>query len=265
MRRSRVGPCFGLALFVAAGMIVFSGCGGVTMKNYPSAELQYRQAFQEYQKENYLKAIDGFQKVIYNFSGASMVDSAQYFLAMSYYHQEEYYMAAAEFERLITTYPGSPFIDDGQYMAGVCYFKASPGHYGLDQEELGRAIEALTDFVTDNPESELVGDATAAIRDANERLAHKRYANGRMYFRLGYYEAAEIYFQTVIDEHTDTEWAARALYYLGEIKYKLKEYTEAKSALDNFLVVYPDHEYTEKAKKLLAKVDRKIAEATENN
>jgi len=251
-------------LLVAAALAVW-GCGGITMKNYPTAELQYRSALEEYQREHYLKAIDGFQKVIYNFSGASMVDSAQYYLAMAYYQQDDYYLAAAEFERLVGTYPGSAFVDDSKYMAGLCYYKAAPGHFGLDQEELYRAIDALTDFVTDNPESELADDATATIRAAHERLAHKRYSSGRMYFRLGYYEAAEIYFQTVIDEYTDTEWAARALYYMGEIQFKQEDYTEARNTLDNFLIIYPGHEYVEKAKEMLAKIDKRIAETSENN
>jgi outer membrane protein assembly factor BamD len=252
----------GLAL---AAISVIVGCGGITMKNYPTAELQYRNALKEYQKEHYLKAIDGFQKVIYNFSGASMVDSAQYYLAMAYYQQKDYYLAAAEFERLVGTYPGSPFVDDGKYMAGLCYFKASPDHYGLDQDELYRAIDALTDFVTDNPESDLVDDAEATIRAADNRLAHKRYSSGRMYFRLGYYKAAEIYFQTVIDDFTDTEWGARALYYMGELRYKQGSYDAARSTLDNFLVVYPEHDYVPKAIKMLAEIEKKIAETAKNN
>jgi outer membrane protein assembly factor BamD len=258
----------GSQLIIVVGLIgvwLLAGCGGVTMKNYATAELQYRNAKTEFQKKHYLKAIDGFQKVIYNFGGSSVVDSAQYYLAMSYYEQKDFYMAAAEFERLATTYPGSPFVDDAQYMAGLCYFKSAPKSYGLDQDELQKALEALNDFVTDNPESELADDARATIAQANERLAHKRYANGRMYYRLGYYDAAEIYFQHVIDEHTNTKWAARALFYTGEIKVKQKKFSEARDIINNFLVVYPKHEYHDKAVKLLTKIDEKIAETAEKN
>lgn len=252
-------------LLSIAIMILLAGCGGITMKTYGTAEEQYREAYREYQKESYLKAIDGFQKVIYNFSGSSMVDSAQYFLAMAYYQQNDYFMAAAEFERLINNYPGSQFFDDGQYMAGYCYYKSSPGNYGLDQDELKRAIRTLEDFVVDNPESELNEDARATIREANDRLAQKRYENGRMYFRISRYDAAAIYFQSVIDEHTDTEWAARALYYMGEIDYKQNQFPEAKSKLDNFLIVYPDHKFSGKARKMLAKIDKNLAKSTEDN
>jgi outer membrane protein assembly factor BamD len=239
-------------------LLIAAGCGGMKMKTYPTAEEQYREAHKEFQKKHYLKAIDGFQKVIYNFSGSSMVDSAQYFLAMSYYQQEDYFLAASEFERLVNTYPGSPFVDDGQYMAGLCYYKSSPGNYGLDQDDLVRAIRILEDFVTDNPESELVVDARASIEEAYERLAKKRYENARMYFKLGYLDAAEIYFQAVIDEHTNSEWAARALYYKGEIKYKQKWFQEAKLMFDNFLIVYSDHKLAGKAKKMLAKCDKEL-------
>ena len=251
-----------LVVLMVTGLL--AGCGGITMKTYPTAEEQYRQAYKEYEKENFVKAIDGFQKVIYNFSGASMVDSAQYYLAQSYFRQDDYYMAAAEFERLVNTYPGSPFIDDGQYMAGFCYYKASPDHYGLDQGELERAIEVLGDFVTDNPESQLIDSAKAAMQAAHERLAHKRYASGHMYFRLGYYDAAEIYFQSVLDDYTDTEWAAKSLFYLGEARYKQKRYAEAKNSFDSFLTVFPNHKLAGKAKELLAKIDKKLAESTEN-
>lgn len=249
---------------IAALILLLAGCGGVTMKNYPTADEQYREAYKEYHRKHYLKAIDGFQKVIYDFSGAPMVDSAQYFLAMSYYLQNDYYSAAAEFERLANYYPGSPFADDGQYMAGLCYYKSSPHNYGLDQDELTRAIQILKDFVTDHPESELAADARIAIQEANERLAKKRYENGRMYFRLGYYESADIYFQTVIDEHTSSEWAARSLYYQGEIDYKQKRYREAKSTFDSYLAVYPDHEYSRKAKDILAKIDKYLDETKED-
>jgi outer membrane protein assembly factor BamD len=246
-------------------LFLLAGCGGVTMKTFPTAEEQYQEAQREYQGKHYLKAIDGFQKVIYNFGGAGLVDSAQFYLAMAYYEQKDYFVAASEFERLATTYPGSPFVDDAKYMAGVCYYKSSPRNPGLDQEELTRAIGILEEFIIDNPESQLADDARATIKDADDRLAKKIYDNGRMYFRLGYYESADIYFQRVIDDHTGSQWAARALYYQGELRYRQKQYDEARSKFDNFLTVYPDHELAGKAKKMLVKTEDNIADVSPKN
>jgi len=257
----------GFLTISAAVLIValIAGCSGVTMKNYPTAEEQYQQSLKEFQKKHYIKAIDGFQKVVYNFSGASMVDSAQYYIAMSQFKQREYYLAAAEFERLVNTYPGSSFVDEAQYMSGLCYFKSAPGNYGLDQTELTKAIGTLEDFITDYPESDAAPEARATIDLARDRLARKHYESGRMYYRLGYYKSASIYFQTVIDDYTDTEWAARSFYYMAEIELKEKHYQDAQTKFNHFLVVYGDHEYAKKAKDKLAEIDKHLATIDEGN
>ena len=126
-----------------------------------------------------------------------------------------------------------------------------------------KAIRIMEDFITDFPESDVVDDARATIKDARERLARKRYESGRTYYKFGDYKAANIYFQAVIDENTNSDWAARALYYQSEIEYKDENYKVAKTKLDNFLVIYPDHDFSKKARKILAKIDSKFDESTQ--
>ena len=72
-------------------------------------------------------------------------------------------------------------------------------------------------------------------------------------------------FQSVIDEHTDSEWAASALYYLGEIDYKQENYEEARAKFKNFLIVYPHHELSGRAAKMLAKLDKNLVGTTKEN
>ncbi len=234
------------------------------MKNYGTAEEQFSKSMEEFQKKHYIKAIDGFQKVVYNYSGAAMVDSAQYYMAMAYYQDKEYFLAAAEFERLANNYPGSHFVDDAQYMSGLCYFKSSPKHYGLDQDELFKALEMLNDFVTDYPGSDLAGDARETIKLGRERLAKKQFESGKMYFRLAYYQSAQIYFQSVIDDFTDSEFSAPSLYYLGEIEFKQGQLETARTKYNNFLIIYPEHELAAKAKDKIDKINEEFAK-TEGN
>ncbi len=252
-----------IGLLTAGLMAGLMGCGSTSPKAFATAEEQFREARKDYDKKHYLRSIDGFQRVIYNYSGAPMVDSAQYFLAMSHYEMRDFFMAATEFERLVNNYPGSPFVDDGQYMTGLCYFKAAPGNHGLDQKDLELAIQTLQDFLIDHPESDAAADAKATIKAARERLAEKNYDGGKTYYRLGYYESAGIYFQNVIDEYTDTEWAARALFAQGEIARKQKNYQTAKDKFTTFLVVYADHQLAGKARKNLAWIEKHSAETGE--
>ncbi len=247
------------------GIFLISGCAGSVMKLYNTADEQFAKAREAYAKDQYARSINGFQKVLYNFSGAPMVDSAQYYLAMAHFHTKDYFIAATEFERLVRNYPGSPFVDDSQFMTGVCYFKAAPDHYGLDQSELEKGIEALRDFITDNPGSDLVTEARMYLDQAMNRLARKRFEGGRTYLRLGYLEPARIYFQSVIDEHTTTEWAARSLFYLGEINFKEGQYDDAKTKFENFLIVYPDHDYAGRAQQMLDETDEHLAKGGDDN
>jgi TolA-binding protein len=74
-------------------------------------------------------------------------------------------------------------------------------------------------------------------------------------------EAAKIYFQKVIDDYTDTDFGAKALYYLAETELSLKNYGEASRMFENFAVVYPDHDWVNKAREKAAQAAFKNAES----
>ena len=245
---------FCLTAFALFLIIALAGCGGGLKYVGSTADEQFRQAKKEYDKEHYLKAIDLFQRVLFNFPGATVVDTAQYFLAHSYYGNKEYELAAVEFSRLLTNYPRSTFTDDAQYMVGVCYLKNSPKHYGLDQEDLKKAMVALEDFIIDNPDSPLVEDARNSILEARTKLARKTYSNGITYLKMYSYEAARIYFQKVIDDYTDTEYADRALFKIAESFLKEKKYSQAEEKFGNFLALYPENERVREAREYLEEI-----------
>lgn len=248
--------------FFAAGlmliMVTLADCGGKSVLTYPTAEEQFARAKQEYDSENYFKAIEQFQRVIFNFPGASVVDTAQYYLALSYFGNEDYELAAVEFRRLANNYPQSDFVDEAQYMSGVCFLKNSPGHYGLDQEDMKRGIQVLNDFLIDNPDSPLIEDARQSVLEGMTKLARKEYENGMLYYKIYDYKAASIYFQFVIDNYTDTKYAAYALFKLSEIAFKREQYTEAMDKFKSFMTIYPSNELTPKAQEYIDEISRRL-------
>ncbi|SYZ73266.1 Outer membrane assembly lipoprotein YfiO [Candidatus Zixiibacteriota bacterium] len=252
-------------LYLGVGTIMavalFIGCGTPSIKIATNVYAQFDIAKKEYDQKHYLKAIQGFQRVVFNFPGATIVDTAQYYLAMSYYENHEYELASVEFNRLITNYPQSAFADDAQFLAGVCMYKATPKHYGLDQEELTKAIKALEDFITDNPDSPRLDEARGVINEARTRLAKKQYQNGLLYWKMGNYEAARIYFQLVVDEYTDTQFASFSLFKLGEILSKQSKYAEALAKFNNFITIYPSSNLVPEAQKMIEQLSRKTDSA----
>lgn len=234
------------------------GCGKPGLRMANNAQDQFALAKREFDKKHWLKAVEGFQRVIFNFPGATIVDTAQYYLATSYFENKDYELAAVEYQRLMSKYPMSSFLDGAQYMTGVCYLENTPGHYALDQEDMKRAILTLQDFILDNPDSPLVEDAKKAILDGQSKLARKEYENGMLYFKVYDVKAAEIYFQYVVDNYTNTKYAALSLFKLSELEYKKGKYAEALEKFNNFIKVYPGSDLVPKANEYIDKITSQL-------
>jgi len=243
-----------LTIVVLISVAYLSGCGGTGFRAPEDAHVLFESAQKDYDKGKYLNAIEKFQLLVYNFPGATLVDTAQYYLAMSYYGDKDYELAAVEFSRLKNSYPQSDYADNAQFMAGVCYFENSPKQSGLDQEDLKRSIVALGDFILDNPDSPLISDAEMVIVKARTKLAKKGYDNGLVYMKILDYRAAKIYLQYVIDEFIETEYAPLALFKLAEIDYKKDDFKSASERFNQFMNIYAEHELISDARKYLEKI-----------
>ncbi|MDF1544913.1 MAG: outer membrane protein assembly factor BamD [bacterium] len=237
---------------ISLSVVLLTSCGGSNSLADRSSRELFDMGMEQYSKKKYFKAIDLFQAVIYNYPGVELIDTAQYYLGLSYFGNKDFPLAAVEFNRLALNYPSSDFFDDAVFLRGVSYYESTPDHYGLDQSDLYQAIQHLSDFIIDFPESDRIEDAEAILAKAKGKLARKYYEGGTVYSRIGGYKAAKIYFQKVIDDYTDSEYAPLATYYSAEMDFKSKNYAEARDGFEKFLLVFKDHELADKgAKKLI--------------
>jgi len=246
-------------------LVALFGCGTPVVRMASNADEQLALAKAEFDKKHWLTAVEGFQKVIFNFPGSNVVDTAQYYLALSYFNNDEYELAGVEFRRLMNNYPQSDYADEAQYMEALSYMKNTPDNYALDQEDMYKAIQMFRDFIIDNPDSPLIEDAKKSIVEGQQILAHKAYSNGMTYYKMYDYRAAAIYFQYVIDNYIETEYAPLALYKLAESQYKLKEYGQALEKFNNFITIYPKHKLIPKAEEFVAKITEKLETVNATN
>jgi len=232
--------------------VLLQSCGGNKSKIQLTARESFDAGMEKYENKKYLNAIEKFQSVIYNFPGDAVVDSAQYYLGMSYYHNDDFELAGVEFNRLAVNYPSSEFFDEAVFMKAVSFFEATPGHYGLDQSELTMSIGLFNDYLIDFPESEYNEAAREYLLAARSRMAEKYYSNGVVYQRIRAYKAAQIYFQKVIDDYTDTEFAPNATFNYALMDLKLLNYKAAQQKFNNFITVFSENELVEDARKYAA-------------
>lgn len=246
---------FTFILFLAFSSLVFYSCGSSKGSDITTEdpERAYFLAKSRYDKKDYLDAIDDFNLIKLKFSGSSVVDKAIFYLGMSYYKREEYILAVYEFETMIKSYPTSSLVEDARYNLSMCYYKLSPA-YNLDQTYTKYAINEFQNFLELYPKSKYANEAESRITELKNKLSLKAYKSAELYFNLGNYKSALVYFDNVLDEFFDTKYADDALY--GKIQTLIikKQYDKAKKEIERFESRFPSSEYLSRIKTLKSQI-----------
>lgn len=222
---------------------IFCSCGSSKSNiETDDPEKAYLMAKSKYDRRDYLDAIDDFNLIKLKFSGTSIIDKAIYYLGMSYYKREEFILAAYEFEVLIKSYPTSRFAEDSRYRLAMCYYQLSPA-YNLDQTYTRYAINDLQNFLDLYPHSKFAVEADRRIHQLKNKLALKEYRSAELYFTLGKYKSALVYYDAVLNEFFDTDYADDALY--GKIQTLIvkKLYGDAKREIVRFEEKFTSSQY----------------------
>lgn len=217
-----------------------------------TAEIAMQKAMRNYEQKKYLTAIDDFSLIKLKFSGTKIVDKAQFFLGMSHYHREEYIIAAYEFENLLKNYSTSQYAKEARYYRAMCFYKLSPD-YSLDQTYTQMAISEFQNFMELYPSDSLAKDAQIKIKELRNKLALKDYKAAQLYITLDNYKAADIYFDHIVDEYYDTDWADDALYSKIKLSISRNKIQQAVKDIEKFEKRFPDSPYLKELQELKKK------------
>lgn len=244
-----------ILLILLIGISLFSfSCASKKLRANASLEDRMAEGVRLFEKGNYFDAKTQFRIVTLSHSGSLIADKAQFYLAECHYNMKEYILSASEYERLIKVYPSSDYVDDAKYKLGMSYYKLSP-KYALDQEYTLQSIAHFQEFLEDYHTSDLVPEVEKYLLEARHKLAEKVYASAEIYRKMAYFNSAKIYYNKVMEEYYDTEFAPKSLYWIGECNRRDEAYQEAFEAFDEFLQKYPKHEW-------LTRVRAKIKQTT---
>jgi len=151
-------------LMLGVAVCSFGAQCASSQKKERSAKDQYQLASKYLAKEEFIKAIEAFQALVYNFPGSEWVDDGQYGLAESYFRSKDYVNAVFEYERIVNDFSMSPLVEKAQFKIAMCYFKQSLDAV-RDQENTYQAIQNLPFALlqTDNP-SRIVHEFEGKLR-----------------------------------------------------------------------------------------------------
>lgn len=212
-------------------------------------ETAIQKAMKNYEQKKYLTAIDDFSLIKLKFSGSKIVDKAQFFLGMCHYHRGEYIIAAYEFENLIKNYSTSQYTKEARYYRALSFYKLSPD-YSLDQTYTQMAIREFQNFMELYPSDSLAKDAQAKIKELRNKLALKDYKAAQLYVTLDNYKAADIYFDHIVEEYYDTDWADDALYSKIKLSISRNKVEQAIKDIEKFEKSFPDSPYLKEIQEL---------------
>jgi outer membrane protein assembly factor BamD len=235
--------------------LYIQGCGSSKSDiNTDDPQKAFEMAKRNYDRKEYVDAVEDFSYIKIRFPGTEISDKVQYYLAMSYYHQKEYLLGAYEFEMFLKNYPLSPLYPDAKYMVGVTYYELSP-KYSLDQEYTEAALTELLTFIELYPQDKNVADAEKKVKELRNKLAYKDFWTGELYMKMDNNKAASLYFQSVYDNYIDSDWADDAMVSQAEAYINGSKFMEALKVLDKFYKLFPNSNQRSKADRLKSRID----------
>ncbi len=229
--------------------VVVSSCTSTKELIVQSAGQTFREGMRLLNQEEYQKARDQFDIVVKQYPASVYADSAQFYLADTYYKQQEYVTAEFEYGNVFRNYPSSKLSPDARLMIAKCYAEQTP-RVQLDQQSTTKAIEAFQTFIDYYPQSSLVPEAEKEIMGLRNRLAEKYYQTAELYTTLSYYKAAIVYYDLILDQYHDSNFADKAA--IGKVKVLVKRHKndDARVALEKFFASFPNSGLKEEADQL---------------
>lgn len=258
-RRAAI-PLVVIALIAAAGCITDGG------RSVPAGQLEpdkflFDKGTTALQAKKWLTAREYFKQVVETYTGSTYRPDAKLAIGDTYLGEgssEALVLAINEFTEFLAYYPTNKRADYAQYKLGLAHFRQmrKPER---DQTETRDAIREFQTFIARYPNSELMPDVNARLREARDRLSDADYLVGYFYFRQRWYPGAVDRFQSVLKD--DPEYTRRdAVYFhLGESFQKIKRNAEALPYYERVVGEFQQSEYLEEAKKRIAELKAEIA------
>ena len=248
-----------LMLLIATLLAVSSAIGAPEKEKKKTRRFDCRErvekAIARYEKGRYNDVRTKLDEVRYQCGGHSVMDTVLYYLGMAHLRGKQPLEAKGHFERLVQHYPNSVFAREALFRIGHAGFLES-NPYNRDQTETRRAIRELRVFIETYPESPLVDSARIYLDKCNDKLAHKQYSSARFYHRIDEYEAAIVYYRTLVEEYPRSAYVGESKLYMAQALAKINRGGEALSVVEELLEGDYREEIRRKARQLRASLKK---------
>jgi outer membrane protein assembly factor BamD len=207
--------------------------------------------------KKYVTAREFFKQVTETYTQSTYRPEAKLGIGDTYIGEgtsEGLVLAINEFREFLSFYPTNPRADYAQYKIAMAHFKQMRAAQ-RDQTETRDAIKEFDTFVARYPNSKLMPEVQAKLREARDRLSEASYLVGYFYYKQQkWYPGAIDRFKSVLKD--DPEFTGRdAVYYcLADSLTKVRREAEALPYLEKLVAEFEKSEYLVLAQKKIVEL-----------
>jgi outer membrane protein assembly factor BamD len=246
-----------------AVLVVLSsaGCAANSRRAVPPGTTQpdkflFDRGTTELNEKHWLTAREFFKQVTETYTQSPYRPDAKLAIGDSYLGEntaESLVLGINEFQEFLAFYPTHARADYAQYKLGMAHFKQMRAAE-RDQTETRAAIREFEIFIPRYPNSALLPEVRARLRDSRDRLSQSEFLVGRFYYRINWYQGAIQRLDGILKQDAAFTRRDGVYYYLAESYIKLKREGEALPLFEKLIDEFEQSEYLEDARKRLAEL-----------
>ena len=210
------------------------------MLNSNDADAKYDAAFAYFNEGRYSKAASLFESLSVLTNGTERDDTVRYYWGLSNYRFRDYYTAETNFTQFIESFPRSPFTSDARYLRIDCLYRSTL-RYELDQTPTYTAINAISEYMLEFPDTPHMQECKDMLTDLNERLDKKAYEAAKLYYKMEDYLASRVALRNVLKDDADNVYREDVLYYIAMSSYKYAYMSVPAKQKERYLVFIDDY------------------------
>jgi outer membrane protein assembly factor BamD len=206
--------------------------------------------------KKWLRAREFFREVVDTYGQSPYRPDAKLGLGDTYLGEgtsEALERARNEFAEFLAFFPTNPRADYAQYKLGMVHFRQMRGPQ-RDQTQTRDAVKEFETFVARYPDSMLMSEAKARLREARDRLSESDYEVGFFYFRQRWYPGAVDRFRALLKQDPEFTNRDAVYFYLAESLVKANQKAEALPYYQKLIEEFQQSEYLANANKRIAEL-----------
>ena len=235
--------------------------------NSNDVDTKYEAAFAYYNDGKYSKAAALFESLSVLTTGTEKDDTVQYYWGLSNYRFKDYYTAETNFDHFLEYFPRSPFAPEARFLRLDCLYRSTL-RYELDQNPTYKAMNAISEYMQEYPNSVHYRTCQEMMDDLELRLDTKAYEAARLYYKMEDYIASRVAFRNVLKEDSENVYREDILYYIAMSSYRYAQLSVHQKQKErymtfvddylNFKGEYPDSGYSRELDLLYRRAQREL-------